>query len=113
MMTPFDAQMMTPFDALSLQQAMQQSAYGPQQQMSGLQQMGQRQQWTSGSGIYIPINQPTKEEPMKDELLPDISITRAIKWAIVLLIALSLGQKVWDKLGPKISAQLHKALGCD
>lgn len=55
-----------------------------------------------------------KETTMKDDgLLPDISLARVFKWAIVLLIAMGLGQKVWSTFGAKIEKQLHKALGTE
>lgn len=46
-----------------------------------------------------------------NDILPDISITRVLKWAFVLLIAMGLGKKVWALFGEKITAQMHKALG--
>lgn len=46
-----------------------------------------------------------------DEVLPDISLTRVFKWAIVLVIAMALGRRVWEMFGPKITAQLDKTLG--
>lgn len=95
------------------------------QQTNMLQAMlGGGQAMTGGGGGYYGasrdgvslnnISHPTKEETKVDkEILPDISLTRALKWAIVLMIALSLGQRVWKQLGPKIEAQLHKALGVE
>jgi hypothetical protein len=45
-----------------------------------------------------------------NELVPDISVTRVIKWAIVLLIAMALGRKVWNQFGEKITNGMNKAL---
>lgn len=45
-----------------------------------------------------------------NEVLPDISLTRVLKWAVVLLIALALGKKVWNQFGEKITNQVNKAL---
>lgn len=46
----------------------------------------------------------------ENEVLPDISLTRVFKWALVLLIAMGLGRRVWDMFGDKLTANLHKAL---
>lgn len=55
---------------------------------------------------------PTKEPDVatNDSLIPDISLARVLKWAVVLLIAMALGRKVWDQFGDKITKQMHKAL---
>jgi hypothetical protein len=45
------------------------------------------------------------------DVLPDISLTRVLKWAIVLIVAMGLGKRVWDMFGNKISSQLQNALG--
>lgn len=44
------------------------------------------------------------------DVIPDISVTRVLKWAVVLLIAMALGKKVWGLFGDKISKQLSQAL---
>lgn len=69
------------------------------------------QKGTKQEPVNLPPRYNLKESPVKDEILPDISLSRVFKWAIVLLIALGLGKKVWATFGPKIEAQLHKALG--
>lgn len=46
-----------------------------------------------------------------NEVIPDISLTRVFKWAIVILIALALGERIWKIFGPKLTEQMHKALG--
>lgn len=45
-----------------------------------------------------------------NDILPDISLTRVFKWAIVLLVAMALGHKIWNQFGDKITKQMHKAL---
>ena len=51
-----------------------------------------------------------QEQKVKDEILPDISLTRVFKWALVLIVAMSLGKKVWAMFGEKIEKNLHSAL---
>jgi hypothetical protein len=94
-------------------------------QQSAMQQMlgqgyggvpaSQSQQYANDLPKPIPVAVVTpprylKETTVKDEILPDISLTRVFKWAVVLLIAMGLGRKVWAMFGTKIEKQLHKAL---
>ena len=55
----------------------------------------------------------SKETDMTDkcDAIPDISLTRVFKWAVVLLIAMALGRRVWDMFGDRLTAQMQKALG--
>lgn len=64
-------------------------------------------------GDTINIRQPEETEMPNptDEVLPDISLTRVFKWALVLLVAMGLGKRVWEMFGDKVTANLHKALG--
>lgn len=66
-------------------------------------------------GMNVPekiddYKQPKETTVNEKELLPDISLTRVLKWAVVLLVAMALGSKVWEKFGAKVTAQLHKAI---
>ena len=45
------------------------------------------------------------------QTIPDVSLTRVLKWAVVLLVAMGLGKRVWALFGDKITAQVHKAIG--
>jgi len=44
------------------------------------------------------------------DVLPDISLTRALKWAVVALIALALGERVWRQFGGTLVANLEKTI---
>jgi len=45
------------------------------------------------------------------EIIPDISLARVGKWAVVLIVLMALGNRFWTMFGPKVQQQLHKALG--
>jgi hypothetical protein len=45
------------------------------------------------------------------DTVPDVSLTRVFKWAVVLIVAMFLGKKVWELFGDKVTKQLSKALG--
>lgn len=46
-----------------------------------------------------------------NDIIPDISLSRVFKWAVVLIVVMFLGKRVWDMFGDKVTQQLHKALG--
>ena len=48
---------------------------------------------------------------VSNDVIPDVSLSRVFKWAVVLVIAMALGERVWKMFGPKISAQINKAIG--
>lgn len=64
------------------------------------------------ASTFVP-SKPDKELEVNSETIPDVSITRVFKWALVLLVAMALGKKVWGLFGDKLTAQLHKAIGDD
>jgi len=63
--------------------------------------------------VQVEVRVPPKLEEVKvtSETIPDVSLTRVLKWAIVLVVAMGLGKKVWSMFGDKITAQVHKAIG--
>ena len=53
-----------------------------------------------------------KDEKVENkELLPDVSLTRVFKWALIVLVAVALGEKIWSKLGPSLTDNFCKVLG--
>lgn len=46
-----------------------------------------------------------------NEAIPDVSLTRVLKWAVVLVVAMGLGKKFWEMFGQKITSNLHRSLG--
>lgn len=44
------------------------------------------------------------------EILPDISLTRVLKWGVVLIIAMALGKKVWATVGKQVTERLEGAV---
>jgi hypothetical protein len=62
--------------------------------------------------VKDPVYSKPKETKVSDSnMLPDISLSRVFKWALVVLIGLALGERVWAKIGPQLLDGLHKAIG--
>lgn len=89
---------------------------------SGLQGLGDYQRGNpyangyGGGGGGADNQTPTHQEKTNvanntDEAIPDVSLTRVLKWAIVLMIAMALGERFWKQFGPRIADNLHKVLG--
>jgi len=64
---------------------------------------------TQGGKIKFELKQPGEIKVDKD-VLPDISLTRALKWAVVALIALALGERVWRQFGGQLVKNLEKTI---
>lgn len=59
---------------------------------------------------YEPLPKQETTVANEKEILPDISITRVLKWGVVLLIAMFLGKRVWENFGGKITERIEHAL---
>jgi hypothetical protein len=51
-----------------------------------------------------------EEKKVSEQMIPDVSLSRVFKWAIVLVIAMALGRRVWDMFGDKITKGFDTAL---
>jgi hypothetical protein len=89
----------------------------PQQQMMmGNHYNGQQQLTNHAAHNNVPVNsskvEQTKETKVEEkEILPDVSLTRVFKWALIVLVAVALGEKIWSKLGPQLTDNFCKVLG--
>ena len=99
--------------ALQNQQMLGQMQHGLQQGLSGCGGGGggaSTYYGIGGGGTSLASTGLVKEIKVKDEILPDISLTRVFKWAIVLVVGMALGKRVWSMFGEKITNNLNKAL---
>lgn len=83
-------------------------AYAQIQQHQELQRLKALAERNAAKIIPTPKTETTMAN--EKELLPDISIVRVLKWAVVLFIAMGLGKRVWDTFGHKIAAKIESQL---
>jgi hypothetical protein len=84
-----------------------QQAYADAQQQIDLQKLKMQ------ATMAAPKSNTTKETKVEGEreLLPDVSLTRVFKWALIVLVAIALGEKIWSKLGPGLTDNFCKVIG--